>query len=129
MTARRPARFFPLLAAAVLGLFAAEADAALIAPVKAYVKPDEPVVVRFLTEKSDVAAKAVETVGLAAAQIDGLFGPAPGAEIAPNGKPAFQLVKWTGEAVPGNPTVNADGTLDLTAAYPTVRDGGTYFLV
>src|SRR5579862_4084230 len=64
----------------------------LLAPDKAYVKPEEPVMVRFLQSSQPQAAKDVEVAGLSAADLPDLFTKSgPGDIIGEGGKPLFRL--------------------------------------
>jgi len=116
---------------AALTLTATQLHAAVVFPVKAYAKPEEPVVVKFVNEKGDEGKKAVQELGAEAAKLDALFSAAPGAEIAgADGAPLFTLFTADGKPIKaGNVKVSPEGTVDLAAAYPTIKDGGTFYLV
>lgn len=127
-----PRSRFALLAAAVVGLLAQLASAAVVAPVKGFLKAEDPVVVKFLNEKSDAARKALQEIGQPATRLEDLFSPAATAEIlSPDGTPAFQVVTPAGEPLKpaGALKAGADGTVDLTAAFPQIKKGGTHYLL
>jgi peptidyl-prolyl cis-trans isomerase B (cyclophilin B) len=113
-----------LLAAAVLATLASTLSAAVVAPVKAYDKPDESVVVRFLNEKGPEGKKALEQLGLSATKLDDLFSPATGIEAS-----SIKLYNATGAPIPLNAAPAADGTLNLSTAAPQIKQLGTYYLV
>ena len=77
-----------VIAAAVMLVCGADVEAATLAPVKGYVKPGEPVAVKFLNE-NEQGKKALEKIGLAATELEGLFTPA--ADAVADGKPAFEV--------------------------------------
>ena len=112
-------------------LAAATAQAADIFPVKAYTKPDEAIVVRFVNEKGEEGKKAVAELGVAAGKLD-LFTAAPATEIATaSGAPLFKVYSATGEEQKfevGGVKPSTDGTVDLSAAYPKLKEGGTFFV-
>lgn len=113
-------------------LTASAAQAADIFPVKAYAKPDEAILVKFVNEKGDEGKKAVAELGEAAAKLD-LFTLAPAAEIAKaDGTAAFKIFSTTGEelklATNKPPTPAADGTFDLSALCPKLKEAGTYYV-
>src|SRR4051812_21711745 len=112
---------------AILFFAAAQAaSAADVFPVKAYTKPDELIVVKFVNEKGDEGKKAVETLGAEAAKLESLFTPAAAADI----NDAFKILSPTGEEQKlEKPAANPDGTVDLSAAFPKLKDGGTFFVV
>jgi peptidyl-prolyl cis-trans isomerase B (cyclophilin B) len=114
------------LTASALLLTTAAAQAAEVFPVKAYAKPDEPILVRFVNDKGEDAKKAVAELGAAAAKLDFLFTPAPAAEIAD----AFKIFSASGEEQKlGKSALKPDGSVDLAEACPKLKDGGTFFLV
>ena len=115
-------------------LAAASAQAADVFPVKAYTKPDEPILVKFVNEKGDEGKKAVAELGAAAAKLDGLFTPAAAGELAAaDGAPLFKIFSAAGEeqklAVNKPVTPAADGSVDLSAACPKLKEGGTFYVV
>ncbi len=122
------------LVASTLFLTAAAAQAADIFPVKAYTKPDEPIVVKFVTEKGEEGKKAVAELGAAAAQLDALFTPATGADIAAaDGKPLFKIYSAAGKelefsAIKPAPYTTTDGTYKISDICPQLKEGGTFFL-
>src|ERR1035437_2515121 len=123
-----------ILAAAVMGTFAISGQAAVVAPVKPYAKPNEPVAVKFLNE-TEQGKKALEKIGLAATELDGLFTPVKWDEVFDaGGKPLFSLYTFDGKKIePQEVKVQRlegaiDG-VDLATFYPQVKDGGTYLLV
>jgi peptidyl-prolyl cis-trans isomerase B (cyclophilin B) len=129
MTSRN--QLIALIACAVTLAGASLANAAVVAPTKAYAKPDEPIVVKFLNEKGEEGKKAVAEVGLAATKLEELFSPAPATDVAgADGAPTFKIISADGNALKPAPVkVNSDGTVDLSAAYPQLKEGGTYYLV
>jgi len=120
-----------LAAITALGMLGSVAPAAVVAPVKAYAKADEAIVVKFLNEKGEPGKKALQEIGVAATKLDDLFTPAAQGEIASgDGAPSFQIFGTDGKALKPAPVkVNADGTVDLSAAYPQLKEGGTHYLV
>ncbi len=103
--------------------------AAAIVPIKPYVKPDEPVLIKFETEKGDEAKKALAAVGLAATSIDGLFTTADDA-VDDHSLPKFSLYTFDGTKLDPTPAkAESDGSVDLAAFFPQVKQGGTYLLV
>lgn len=120
-----------LSALCLTALSALQAQAAVVLPAKAYIKPDEPIVVKFLNEKGDDGKKAIETLGTQAGQMDWLFSPAGAADIAgADGVAAFKLYDADGKEIKlGTIKPQADGSVDLSAACPELKDGGTWYLV
>ena len=118
------------LVASTLLLSAAAVQAADVFPVKAYVRPDEPVVVKFVDGKGEDAKKAVAELGAAAAKLDSLFTPAAATEIAAaDGTPAFKIFIVKGEEQKlDKATVKPDGTVDLAMVCSKLKDGGTFYL-
>ena len=113
-----------------MALAAGQVQAAVVLPVSAYTKPDQPVVVKFLNEKGDEGKKAVAALGVSAGKLDWLFTPAASADIASGGTAAFKLYSADGKEVKvSSVTPAADGTVDLSAACPDLKNGGTWFLV
>jgi peptidyl-prolyl cis-trans isomerase B (cyclophilin B) len=108
----------------------AAAQAADVFPVKEFSKPDEPVLVKFVNGKGDEAKKAVTELGVGAAKLDFLFTAAPTADIASTeGVPAFKIFSNTGEEQKlNNVKIATDGTVDLAAALPKIKEGGTFFV-
>ena len=122
------ASLFSLIVASAAAL---GASAAVIAPAKTYVKPDEPLTVRFLAEKGDEGKKAVETLGLDAAKMDAWFTPAaPTDVVAADGSPVFKAFDAvTGAALkPAVETAGPDAGVDVAKYYPQLKDPGTYYL-
>lgn len=136
-----------VLAAAVMMVAGQAVEAAgVVFPVKAYTKPDEGIVVKFVAERPnggespmvgavspvDRVKKALEELGADAGRLDFLFTGAPAAEyIAADGTAAFKIFSATGEeqkltSAPFNATSNI---LDLAVVCPKLKDGGTFFLV
>jgi peptidyl-prolyl cis-trans isomerase B (cyclophilin B) len=119
------------LSLVILAMAAPIASAAVIFPVKDYAKPDEPILVKFVNEQGDEGKKAVKELGVQASKLDTLFTPAAAADIAgADGAAAFKIYSSSGEeqklpAVKPNP----DGTVDLAALLPKIKDGGTYYVV
>jgi peptidyl-prolyl cis-trans isomerase B (cyclophilin B) len=120
-----------LILTGVVALSCGSLRAAAVFPVKEYDKPDEAVVVKFVNEKGDEGKKAIEKLGADASRLDNLFTPAAAGDIAgADGAATFKLYSSTGEVQkleaikPG-----AEGTVDLSAACPKIKEGGTYFLV
>ncbi|HVT82116.1 MAG TPA: peptidylprolyl isomerase [Phycisphaerae bacterium] len=118
------------LSASCILLASAAAQAAQVFPVKAYLRPEEAIVVKFVNEKGEEGKKAVQELGADAARLDWLFGPAAPTDIAgADGRPAFKVMSATGEEVKlNNVKPGADGTVDLSAAAPTLKEGGTYYV-
>jgi peptidyl-prolyl cis-trans isomerase B (cyclophilin B) len=112
-----------LLAGAVVAVIATCAGAATLAPVKGYAKVDEPVAVRLLNE-NEAGKKALEKVGLAATELEGMFTPAT--EVA-----GLEVYTFDGKKLErkGEPAVKGDGSVDISAAYPEVKKAGTYVVV
>jgi peptidyl-prolyl cis-trans isomerase B (cyclophilin B) len=124
--------FNSVLAAAVAAMLASAVSAAVVAPVKGYAKPDEPIVVKFLNEKGEAGKKALQEIGLPATKLEELFSPAAAADIvAADGKAAFTLLSADGKAImpAGDVKAKDDGTVDLTTAFPQIKQGGTYYLL
>jgi peptidyl-prolyl cis-trans isomerase B (cyclophilin B) len=124
--------FVSVLAAAVVGMLASAVSAAVVAPVKGYAKPDEPIVVKFLNEKGEAGKKALQEIGLPATKLEDLFAPAAATDVVgADGKPAFTLLSADGKALmpAGDVKANADGTVDLTPSFPQIKGGGTYYLL
>jgi peptidyl-prolyl cis-trans isomerase B (cyclophilin B) len=115
-----------LAAGAILGI-GAGLRAAEVFPVKAYTKPDEPMMVRFVNEKSEEGKKAAQELGTEAGKLDALYSAAPAGDVTG----AFKIYAASGEEqkLTGAAAVNADGTVDLSAALPKLKEGGTFFLV
>src|SRR3954451_8536239 len=122
-------RTFAYLAA--LAFSATQLQAAVVFPAKAYEKPDEPVVVKFVNEKGDEGKKAVELFGAEAGKLENLFTPAAGTDIAnADTAPLFKLYTPDGKEVKiASVKVSPEGTVDLSAAYPKIKEGGTFYLV
>lgn len=130
------------LSQAVLG-------AGVALPVKGFTKPDEGIVVKFLAEKpnlgesplvgavspSDRVKKALDELGADAGRLDFLYAVAPNSEfMAADGKSvAFKIFSAKGEEQKLTTDASAlnvkDGTIDLAAVCPKLKDGGTFFLV
>src|ERR1700733_13787613 len=118
---------FGILMAAVVGV-CGTVDGAVIAPVKAYVKPDEAVLVKFENEKAETGRKAVEALGWSATKMEDLFSPAEDVLDA-HGAPRFSVYAFDGtklDATPGK--AEADGSMNIGAFFPQMGDGGTYIL-
>lgn len=94
---------------------------AVVFPVKAYAKPDEPVVVKFENEKGDEGKKAVAELGVAAAKLDWLFTLASDAD--------YKIYSAEGKELKVTPGKRSEGTADVSAECPDVKAGGTYYLV
>jgi peptidyl-prolyl cis-trans isomerase B (cyclophilin B) len=120
-----------ILTVAVVGMLASLVPAAVVAPVKGYAKPGEPIVVRFLNEKGDAAKKALAEIGPSATKLEELFAPAAATDIASaDGTPTFQIITAAGQPVKAaSVKPSADGSVDLSAAYPQIKEGGTYYLL
>src|SRR6478735_8014632 len=99
-----------LAAITALGMLGSLAPAAVVAPVKAYAKADEAIVVKFLNEKGESGKKALLEIGVAATKLDDLFTAAAQGEIASgDGAPSFQIFGTDGKALKPAPVkVNAD---------------------
>lgn len=97
---------------------------AVLAPVKTFVKIDEPVAIRFLEQapgKDDAAQQALDAAGIPAAKIPGLFRPAAAAD--------FTLFTFGGAALPPAKTADAkNGVVDIGTLYPDIYKGGTFVL-
>ena len=120
------------LVASTLLLATAAAQAADVFPVKAYTKPDEAILVKFVNDKGDDAKKAVAELGADAGRLDSLFTPAPAADIAgADNTPAFKIFSAAGEEqkLDKLKAAPADATVDLSAICPKLKEGGTFFLV
>jgi peptidyl-prolyl cis-trans isomerase B (cyclophilin B) len=116
-----------ILMAAAVGM-AGLAEAAVIVPMKAYVKPDEAVLVKFENEKGVEGKKALDTLGWSATKIDEWFTPADDALDA-HGVPTFKLYTFDGTKLDPTPgKAEADGSLNLGAFFPQMSDGGVYIL-
>jgi cyclophilin family peptidyl-prolyl cis-trans isomerase len=91
--------------------------------VKGYVKPGEPVAVKFLNE-NEAGKKALEKIGLAATELEGMFTPATDAA-------GFEVFTFEGKKLEkkAEPAVKGDGSVDVAAAFPEVKKAGTYVLV
>jgi peptidyl-prolyl cis-trans isomerase B (cyclophilin B) len=111
------------LMAAVMGVCALGAKAATLAPVKAYAKIDEPIAVKLLNE-NEQGKKALEKIGLAAVDLDGMFTPATDAA-------GLALYTFDGKKLDpkGAPAARPDGSVDLSAVYPDLKKAGTYVVV
>ena len=120
-----------LFAAAVLAVCSPVVDAAVVVPVKAYAKPDEPVAVRFLNEKGDEGKKALAVLGLDATKLEDLFTAVPAGDVInADGTPNVKVYTSAGEALkPAAAKLAADGSLDLAAAFPQIKEAGTYYVV
>src|SRR4051812_24251904 len=94
----------------------AAAQAAQGFPVKAYLRPEEAIVVKFVNEKGDEGKKAVQELGAEAAKLDWLFAPVAAGDIAgADGVPAFKVFSASGEEVKlSGVKPTADGTVDLS---------------
>ncbi|MCL2640698.1 MAG: peptidylprolyl isomerase [Phycisphaerales bacterium] len=119
----------------VVGVLAmvVSAQAAVVAPEKRYAKPNEGVVVKFLNETVE-GKKAMEKVGLAAVELEGLFKAADRAEVwnAGGGGPRFEV--YTFEGVKLEPAAikfdwGDDDGVDVSAVFPQIKEAGTYVLV
>jgi peptidyl-prolyl cis-trans isomerase B (cyclophilin B) len=116
-----------LVASAVL--MASAAQAADVFPVKAYAKPDEPVLMKFVEGKGEDAKKAVAELGAAAGKVESLFTPAAATEIAgADGTPAFKIFNVKGEEQKLDKATVKDGTVNLSDVCSKLKDGGTFFL-
>jgi peptidyl-prolyl cis-trans isomerase B (cyclophilin B) len=103
-------------------------EAAVIVPVKAYVKPDEHVLVKFENEKGEEGKKALAALGWSATKMEDLFSMADDVLDA-HGTPRFSVYTFDGtklDATPGK--AEADGSLDVESFFPQMLDGGTYIL-
>ena len=99
-----------------------------------YVKPGEPLVVRFLEAKSDEARKTFDALGLKATKVPGFFSAAAAGDVVdPAGKPLFDIYSFADKKLvapkDGAKLDASKGELDLTAAYPDITTGGTFVLV
>src|ERR1051325_8286305 len=121
--------FAGILATVVMGV--GSIQAAVIAPVKQYAKPNEPVEVRFLNE-NEQGKKALEKIGIAAARLDGMFTEAAEADVVgSDGGALFSLYTFDGKKVEGSKAEvkRAPGAgVDISAYYPIVKEAGTYVL-
>jgi cyclophilin family peptidyl-prolyl cis-trans isomerase len=124
-----------VLASVVISMCGMAAEAAVLAPVKGYAKPGEPVAIKFLNE-NEQGKKALEKIGLAAVELEGMFTPAAREEIIDaGGNPLFTLYTFDGKKVPMaevKPAVEwqaGSSSLDLSKWYPEVEKAGTYVLV
>ena len=107
--------------------------AATLAPVRAYVKPGEPVNVQFLQPaegKAEEVTKTTAAIGLEAVKLPGLFAAAPLADVAnANGEAQFALYTMEGKALEGKKVkLDTGGTVDLLGFFPQLADAGTYVL-
>ena len=103
--------------------------AAVVVPVKPYVRPDEPVLVKFENEKGEEGKKALAAVGLAATKMDNLFSPVTDA-IDVHSLPTFSLYTFDGTKLDPTPgKAEADGSVDVGTFFPQVKAGGTFLLV
>jgi peptidyl-prolyl cis-trans isomerase B (cyclophilin B) len=120
-----------ILAAWATGVLGTAASAAVVFPVKEYAKPDEAIVVRFTNEKGDEGKKAVEELGAMAGKVEGLFAPATAADVVGDqGSPLFKIFTDKGQELKvGSVKVSPEATVDISAACPDIKGGGTYFLV
>jgi len=103
----------------------------MIAPDKAYFRPEEPMTVRFMQSDQATAPKQAEVAGPRAADVPGLFAKAAAADVVDAGKPLFQVYTYPGgKLLEAKPQDKADGAgaVDVAAFYPQVREGGTYIL-
>lgn len=107
----------------------------VMAPVKPYVKPGEPVEVRFAQSQNEQAQKMTRTLGFKALEVPELFQNAPAGEVVTaDGKPLFQAYRLSNGSVTAleakNVKVDAsEGSVDIAAFYPQIRESGSYILV
>ena len=128
-TAASPATF--LLALCALGLPTPPSlRAAVIAPVKDYAKPDEPVLVKFENETGEEAKQALDKIGLTATKIEQWFTPADNADVFDShNMPRFTLYTFAGEKIDPTPAKpEADGSVNIAAYFPQIKIGGTFIL-
>ncbi|MCL2648802.1 MAG: peptidylprolyl isomerase [Phycisphaerales bacterium] len=120
-----------MLAMAVSGL---PVVAAVVAPEKRYVKPDEAVVVRFLNE-TEAGKKAMGKIGLAAMELEGMYKEARRGEVADaSGMPLFAVYTFEGKKLEGAGKVEwanegEHSEVKLSSVFPQVKEAGTYLLV
>lgn len=115
-----------VVAATMLALFY------LLAPVKSYVKPGEPVEIRFVESQQAASAKMVEIIGLKAVELPGLLENVAANELAgPDGAPQFQLYSYDGKLLPAAKVAKANaqnGVVNVAAFYPQIEKPGAYIL-
>ncbi|MEI8194639.1 MAG: peptidylprolyl isomerase [Phycisphaerae bacterium] len=115
-----------VVAATMLALFY------LITPVKSYVKPGEPVSIRFVQGQQAAAAKMVEVLGLKAVELPGLLDNVAALELVDKDSvPQFQVYTFDGIPLAGERVVYASqrpGVVDIAAYYPQISKPGTYIL-
>jgi peptidyl-prolyl cis-trans isomerase B (cyclophilin B) len=107
----------------------------VLAPVKSYVKPGEPVAIRFAQTQSEQAQKLLAAVGFKALDVSTDFKDAAADQVVDSsGKPNFKLYKLDGgaaklqEAKAGAKADLSHGTVDVAAYFPQVKEPGTYIL-
>lgn len=121
-----------MMAAAVVMAMAANASAAVIVPVKDYVKPEEKILVNFEKEKGEQGKKLLAAFGARGAEkMPELFDKADAGDvIVGNGGAAFSLYTMDGKKLDFTAAkAEADGSIDIAAFYPQVKQSGTYVLV
>ncbi len=100
-------------------------------PVRGYVQPQRPVLVRFATAQTARARRAL-SVGLRAAErLGGFTAPATGDIITDHNRPLFDLYTFGGKAIAAKPVKHAHfvhGQVNLVRFFPQIENTGTYIL-
>jgi peptidyl-prolyl cis-trans isomerase B (cyclophilin B) len=105
-----------------------------LVPLKPYVRPDQPVDIRFVqAQPTESSAKVIAALGpCTAAKVPDLFSPAAANDlIDQSGLPDFALYTLDGKAVEATAVHQMDltkGVVDVAAFYPQIRKPGTWIL-
>ena len=120
------ATVFGILMAAVVGV-CGTVEGAVIAPLKAYVKPDEAVLVKFENEKGEEGKKLIATLGWSGTKMDDQFTAADDGLMRK--VPRFNVYTFDGTKLDPTPgKAETDGAMNIGAFFPQMGDGGTYIL-
>jgi len=105
-----------------------------LVPVKSYVRPDQPVNIRFIqTQPTAATAKTIDALGPTdAARLPDIFSPAQVNDLVDQaGQPEFALYTFDGKAVEATAVHGVDlskGVVDVAAFFPQIRKEGTWIL-
>jgi peptidyl-prolyl cis-trans isomerase B (cyclophilin B) len=104
-----------------------------LVPAKPFVRPDQPVNIRFVQSQGDAANKLIAALGpIDAAKVADTYAPASVTDlIDQSGLPDFALYTFDGKPVQATAVHNVDlskGVVDLAAFYPQIRKEGTWIL-
>ncbi len=105
-----------------------------LVPVKPYVRPDQPVNVRFVqSAPAEAATKVIDALGpIAASKVPDTFTPAAVNDLVDqSGLPNFVLHTFDGNAIEPEAVHNVDltkGVVDVAAFYPQIKKPGAWIL-